>query len=184
MGEICATGGRRAYAVAVRAGQASLSAGCVLVVCLAGCATHVTPSASSVTIPDLRNPCDGAGCAPATPASYPTNAAALPTLGLETLAGELGRANNTWDTTRRHASLHVVVPEGRSLASTVVCRGLGSVRVSTYPMSSAAQTVSCDRSAAQARVRAAGTPERIGKAYDVTVTLHGPSRWVVAVAAQ
>ena len=116
MGEICATGG------------------------LAGCATHVTPSASSVTIPDLRNPCDGAGCAPATPASHPTNAAALPTLGLETL--------------------------------------------STYPMSSAAQIVSCDRSATQARVRAAGTPERIGKAYDVTVTVDGPSRWVVALAAQ
>ena len=116
MGEICATGG------------------------LAGCATHVTPSASTVTIPDLRNPCDGAGCAPATPASYPTNAAALSTLGLETL--------------------------------------------STYPMSTAAQTVACNRSAAQTRVRAAGTPERIGKAYDVTVTVDGPSRWVVAVAAQ
>ena len=155
-----------------------------MVACLAGCAPHVTPSASSVTIPDTRNPCDGAACAPATPASYPTNAAALPTLGLETLAGELGRANNTWDATHRHASLHVVVPEGLSLASTVVCRGHGSVRVSTYPMSLAAQTVSCDRSATQARVRATGTPERVGKAYEVTVTVDGPSRWVVAVAAQ
>ena len=155
-----------------------------MVACLAGCATHVTPSASSVTIPDLRNPCGGAGCAPATPVSYPTNAAVLPTLGLETLAGELGRANNTWEATRRHASLHVVVPEGLSLASTVVCRGRGSVRVSTYPMSTAAQSARCDRNATQTRVHAAGTPERIGKAYDVTVTVDGPSRWVVALAAQ
>ena len=124
-------------------------------------------------------------CAPATQASQRvTSWSPASTLGLETLAGELGRANNTWDATRRHASLHVVVPEGLTLASTVVCRGLGSVRVSTYPMSLAAQTVSCDRSAAQTRVRAAGTPERIGRAYDVTVTVDGPSRWVVAVAAQ
>lgn len=155
-----------------------------MVACLAACATHVTPSASTVTIPDLRNPCEGSACAPATPVSYPTNAAALPTLGLETLAGELGRANNTWDATRRHAILHVVVPEGLSLATTVVCRGRGSVSVATYPMSLAAQTVSCDRSATQTRLRAAATPERIGKAYDVTVTVDGPSRWVVAVAAQ
>ncbi len=115
--------------------------------CLAGCSTDVKPSTSTVTIPDLRNPCDGAACAPATAAPYPANAAALPTLGLETLAGELGRANNTWDAGRRRAVLHVVVPDGLTLASTVV-------------------------------------PERIGKAYDVTVTADGPSRWVVALAAQ
>ena len=119
----CGEGGWRAYAAAVCARHASLPTGCLLVACLAGCATHVTPAASTVTIPDLRNPCDGGACATATPASYPTNAAALPTLGLETLAGELGRANNTWEASRRHAILHVVVPEGLSLASTVVCRG-------------------------------------------------------------
>lgn len=159
---------------------------------LAGCSTAEPQSTPEPTATEI-NPCSGAtpapGCSTGTPSAgavaYPDSAAALPAVTAAPFDGELARADNGADPAKRTATLRVVIPRGKVIASDLVCQGRGNVSIQTTPKSAADETINCDGNSVASQFGVfSSTVESADHTYLVTITADGPSRWLAAISAR
>lgn len=114
----------------------------------------------------------------------PGGSGAFPALQIESIEGELARADNNDDPRREMQTLTVTVPRGSRLGVQAACEGYSTVIVTTDPDSQAAFEFDCGFEGQPAEIGVeTSEPVMTDTIFRITVDVPAPARWAAVAYA-